>query len=83
MDITTMPTIARSQPMNIGSHFRAYSLRGGQTAEPIDPFLGVDRAWISAPTSLRIHMPASRRSRTCFSTRKPVSTTATRLATTT
>lgn len=50
MDITTMPSIARLQPMNIGSHFRAYSLRGGQTAEPIDPFLGVDHAWISAPT---------------------------------
>lgn len=44
------PTIARLQQMNIGSHFRAYSLRGGQTAEPIDPFLGVDHAWISATT---------------------------------
>lgn len=50
MDIGIMPTIARLQPMNIGSYFRAYSLRGGQTAEPIDPFLGVDHAWISAPT---------------------------------
>ncbi|NHZ66581.1 MULTISPECIES: pirin family protein [Massilia] len=45
-----MPTIVRLQPMNSGSHFRAYALRGGEAAEPIDPFLGVDHAWISAPT---------------------------------
>ncbi|CUI06912.1 pirin family protein [Massilia antarctica] len=44
------PTIAHLKPMNYGSHFRAYSLRGGETAEPIDPILGVDHAWISAPT---------------------------------
>lgn len=37
-------------PMDIGNGFRAYSLRGGQHAEPIDPFLGVDHAWMSAPT---------------------------------
>lgn len=45
-----MTTIARMQRMNFGSHFRAYSLRGGDAAEPIDPFLGVDHAWVSAPT---------------------------------
>jgi redox-sensitive bicupin YhaK (pirin superfamily) len=50
MDNPKMPTIARLQPMNFGSHFRAYALRGGEAAEPIDPFLGVDHAWISAPT---------------------------------
>ncbi|ATE60622.1 MULTISPECIES: pirin family protein [Betaproteobacteria] len=36
--------------MNIGSGFRAYSLRGGEMAAPIDPFLGVDHAWMSAAT---------------------------------
>jgi redox-sensitive bicupin YhaK (pirin superfamily) len=45
-----MKNIAQLHPMNIGSGFRAYSLRGGETAEPIDPFLGVDHAWISTPT---------------------------------
>lgn len=45
-----MSTIAQLHPMNIGSGFRAYSLRGGEMAEPIDPFLGVDHAWISTPT---------------------------------
>jgi hypothetical protein len=50
MDNPKMPTIARLQPMNFGSHFRAYARRGGEAAEPIDPFLGVDPAWISAPT---------------------------------
>jgi redox-sensitive bicupin YhaK (pirin superfamily) len=45
-----MPTIARLRPMNRGSHFRAYSLRAGERAEPIDPILGVDHAWVSAPT---------------------------------
>ncbi len=45
-----MTTIARMQHMNFGSHFRAYTLRGGEAAEPLDPFLGVDHAWVNAPT---------------------------------
>lgn len=45
-----MSDIAQLQRMNIGSGFRAYSLRGGETAEPIDPFLGVDHAWMSTAT---------------------------------
>lgn len=45
-----MPSIARLQRMNHGSQFRAFSLRGDQYAKPIDPFLGVDHAWISGPT---------------------------------
>jgi redox-sensitive bicupin YhaK (pirin superfamily) len=36
--------------MNRGNHFRAYSLRGNEEVTPIDPFLGVDHAWMSAPT---------------------------------
>ena len=43
-----MNDIAQLHRMNIGSGFRAYSLRGGEMAEPIDPFLGVDHAWMSA-----------------------------------
>jgi redox-sensitive bicupin YhaK (pirin superfamily) len=36
--------------MNLSDHFRASSLRGdGASGEPIDPILGVDHAWISAP----------------------------------
>jgi len=45
-----MNDIAQLHHMNIGSGFRAYSLRGGEMAEPIDPFLGVDHAWMSAST---------------------------------
>lgn len=45
-----MSDIAQLRRMNIGSGFRAYSLRGGEMAEPIDPFLGVDHAWMSEPT---------------------------------
>ena len=45
-----MSDIAHLHRMNIGSGFRAYSLRGGEMAEPIDPFLGVDHAWMSAST---------------------------------
>src|SRR6185369_4691129 len=45
-----MNDIAQLHRMNIGSGFRAYSLRGGERAEPIDPFLGVDHAWMSAAT---------------------------------
>ncbi|MGU7772055.1 pirin family protein [Burkholderia sp. MR1-5-21] len=43
-----MLTVATLQRANHGSHFRAYGLRG--VAELIDPFLGVDHAWMSAPT---------------------------------
>ncbi|SEI45978.1 hypothetical protein SAMN04244579_00579 [Azotobacter beijerinckii] len=45
-----MNAIARLQRMSHGSHFRAFTLRGGEAAEPIDPFLAVDHAWISGPT---------------------------------
>lgn len=45
-----MNNIAQLHRMNIGSGFRAYSVRGGEMAEPIDPFLGVDHAWMSAST---------------------------------
>lgn len=45
-----MNAIARLQRMHHGSHFRAFTLRGGEAAEPIDPFLAVDHAWISWPT---------------------------------
>lgn len=45
-----MNDIAQLHRMNIGGGFRAYSLRGGEMAEPIDPFLGVDHAWMSAAT---------------------------------
>lgn len=45
-----MNEIAQLRRMNIGSGFRAFTLRGGERAEPIDPFLGVDHAWMSAAT---------------------------------
>jgi len=45
-----MNDIAQLHRMNIGIGFRANSLRGGEMAEPIDPFLGVDHAWMSAAT---------------------------------
>lgn len=45
-----MSDIAHLKNMNIGNGFRAYSLRGGEMAEPIDPFLGIDHAWMSEPT---------------------------------
>ncbi|TYC58447.1 pirin family protein [Zoogloea oleivorans] len=45
-----MREIAHLQHMNIGSGFRAFALRGGEMARPIDPFLGVDHAWMSAAT---------------------------------
>lgn len=45
-----MSEITHLKSMNIGNGFRAYSLRGGEMAEPIDPFLGVDHAWMSEPT---------------------------------
>jgi redox-sensitive bicupin YhaK (pirin superfamily) len=42
--------ITRLQRMNHGSHFRAFSLRGGEAVPSIDPILGVDHAWLSAST---------------------------------
>ncbi|WP_263143612.1 pirin family protein [Pseudomonas sp. RIT-PI-AD] len=45
-----MLSSARLQRMNHGSRFRAFNMRGDQYAKPIDPFLGVDHAWISGPT---------------------------------
>lgn len=45
-----MSEITQLKSMNIGTGFQAYSLRGGEMAEPIDPFLGVDHAWMSVPT---------------------------------
>lgn len=44
-----MPAIARLQHANHGNHFRAIGLRGIDP-QLIDPFLGVDHAWMSAPT---------------------------------
>lgn len=43
-----MPTIATLQRANHGGGFRAYGLRGA--AALINPFLGVDHAWMSEPT---------------------------------
>lgn len=45
-----MSKIAQLQRMNIGAGFRAFALRGGEMAEPIDPFLGVDHARMSEAT---------------------------------
>jgi len=45
-----MSDLAPLKRMNIGNGFRAFSLRGGEMAEPIDPFLGVDHAWMSEAT---------------------------------
>lgn len=73
-----MSEIAQLQRMNIGSGFRAYSLRGGEMAAPIDPFLGVDHAWMSAATFQPHPMRGFQRCLTCFSTRKPESITAIR-----
>jgi redox-sensitive bicupin YhaK (pirin superfamily) len=38
------------QSMKIGTGFRASTLRGGEGSTSIDPFLGVDHAYMSAPT---------------------------------
>lgn len=43
-----MPAIATLQRASHGNGFRAYGLRG--VAALIDPFLGVDHAWMSQPT---------------------------------
>lgn len=44
-----MTTIARMQRANRGSQFRAYRLHGSDPAQ-LDPFMGIDHAWMSAPT---------------------------------
>ncbi|MES2071054.1 MAG: pirin family protein [Pseudomonadota bacterium] len=44
-----MSTVIRLNRAHRGSHFRAYGLHGSDPAL-IDPFLGVDHAWVSAPT---------------------------------
>lgn len=44
-----MTNIAPLTRTNRGSHFHAFGLRSTDTIQ-IDPFLGVDHAWISAPT---------------------------------
>ena len=43
-----MSEILSLERMNIGSHFRAYSLRGAYNTT--NPFIGVDHAWMSGPT---------------------------------
>ncbi|MBD9631554.1 pirin family protein [Pseudomonas sp. PDM19] len=45
-----MTSTVQLQRMSHGEQFRAFTLRGGTFAEPIDPFLAVDHAWISGPT---------------------------------
>lgn len=48
--IAASPVVVRLRSMNLSDHFHAFSLRGdGGNGEPIDPVLGVDHAWISAP----------------------------------
>lgn len=42
--------IVKLQSMKIGDGFRATAIRGGEMAKPIDPFLGVDHAYMSTPT---------------------------------
>ena len=42
-------TIARMQRANRGSQFRAYRLHGSDPSQ-LDPFMGIDHAWMSAPT---------------------------------
>ena len=43
-----MTTLAMLQRAAKGNHFLAYALRGQEPS--IDPFLGIDHAWMSAPT---------------------------------
>ena len=43
-----MPIIAPLKRANHGPHFRAFGLRGASAL--IDPFIGIDHAWMSAPT---------------------------------
>jgi redox-sensitive bicupin YhaK (pirin superfamily) len=42
-------SIARMQRANRGSQFRAYRLHGSDPSL-LDPFMGIDHAWMSAPT---------------------------------
>lgn len=42
--------IARLQRMTRADHFRALTLREDGVSQPLDPFLGVDHAWVSGPT---------------------------------
>lgn len=44
-----MTTIARMQRANRGHQFRAYRLHASDPAQ-LDPFIGIDHAWMSAPT---------------------------------
>lgn len=44
-----MTTIARMHRANRGSQFRAYRLHGSDPAQ-LDPFMGIDHAWMSVPT---------------------------------
>lgn len=41
--------IARMQRTSLGSHFQAYRLQGA-TPSQLDPFIGIDHAWMSEPT---------------------------------
>ena len=45
----TIANVARMQRANRGTQFRAYRLHGDDPAQ-LDPFMGVDHAWMSAPT---------------------------------
>lgn len=47
--MTTTTTVARMQRANRGNHFRAYRLHGADPAQ-LDPFMGIDHAWMSEPT---------------------------------
>lgn len=49
MNARDLPKVATLQRVNHGAHFRAHGLRN-IAPELIDPFMGVDHAWISAPT---------------------------------
>ena len=42
-------TIARMQRANRGTQFRAVRLHGTDPSQ-LDPFMGIDHAWMSAPT---------------------------------
>ena len=44
-----MTTTVRMQRANRGAHFRAYRLHGANPAQ-LDPFMGIDHAWMSEPT---------------------------------
>ena len=44
-----MTTTVRMQRANRGAHFRAYRLHGANPTQ-LDPFIGIDHAWMSEPT---------------------------------